>query len=56
MKTSKQKVKYLNNIAKFYALNAFNIALLFLPEEHTTGPSALARAPRLRSIPITVPF
>lgn len=29
---------------------------MHLPEEHTTGPSALAKAPRLRRIPITVPF
>lgn len=28
----------------------------YLPEEHTTGPSALAKAPTLRRIPMTVPF
>lgn len=27
-----------------------------LPEAATVGPSALARAPRLRSVPMTVPF
>lgn len=33
-----------------------SLCLSYLPEEHTTGPSALAKAPTLRRIPITVPF
>lgn len=38
------------------AFSAATVIFVRLPEEHTTGPSALARAPRLRRIPITVPF
>lgn len=46
----------LNSSAKKLKGPLFFYSLASLPEDDTTGPNALASAPKLRRIPITVPF